>query len=361
MGINGFWIFLNDIVKKIDIDKIKFKPLIIDINLYIYKYVIGLRNNVNNKYPNSIHIYALYRILRMLLNYNILPICIFDGKTPKLKQDSVNRRKQLSHNANEKIVSNNLNPNLNLNQYIKNYKKSFVLTYDMIEECKIFLDHTGLPYVESIGEGDPQCAALSHYYSNSITGVLSDDSDIITYGSKILFKEIDPETNIITYISQQSIIEYLQNKTNNIRKENNLESLTFTFDAFIDFTIVLGNDYANGIRSSQKICREELFKLFVLNDLDINKLILYIYKINTNYEKILYYIPENFLEKYSEIKKLYLNVEIINPSNINIHMSNPNLTKLKDFLTTHNFLQNDILILSNILIQNYKLFSIKKI
>jgi 5'-3' exonuclease len=357
MGINGFWVFLNDIVKKVDIDKIKFKPLIIDINLYIYKYVIGLRNNVNNKYPNSIHIYALYRILKMLLNYNILPICIFDGKTPKLKQDSIIRRKQISHNANEKIALNNLNSD----QYIKNYKKSFILTYDMIQECKIFLGHTGLPYVESLGEGDPQCAAMSHYYSNSITGVLSDDSDIITYGSKILFKEINPETNIITYISQQAIIEYLQNKTNNIRKENNLEALTFTFDSFIDFTIVLGNDYAHGIRSNQKINREELFKLFVLNDLDINKLVSYIYELNNNFGTIVYYIPEKFIEKYIEIKNLYLKVEIIHPSKINIQMTNPNLSKLKNFLTTHNIFENDILILSNILIQNYKLFSIKRI
>ena len=356
MGVNGFWIFFNDIVKKIDINSIKAQPLIIDISLYIYKYVIGFRNNPNLKstYVPS-HIYALYRIIKLLLTYNIMPICVFDGKGPKLKQNSINRRKQISQNANEKILTLNTDSG----EYIKNYKKSFILTYDMIEECKIFLQYTGLPYIESIGESDPQCAALSHYYANIITGVLSEDSDIITYGSQNLFRDIDPEKNQILTISSEGIIEYLQAKTNTIRKELNLSPLIITKDAFIDFTIILGNDYVNGIRSSTKTDRDELFRLFVLNDLLMEKFISYIYGINVELNKIVYYIPENFLIKYMEIKEIYTKVDIINPSEINIKMKRPDLNKLQNFLIKNKFSQNDKLILSNLLLVNYKIFSIR--
>ena len=34
----------------------------------------------------------------------------------------------------------------------------------MISECKELLDKSGIPYVNSIGEADPQCVGMQHYY-----------------------------------------------------------------------------------------------------------------------------------------------------------------------------------------------------
>jgi 5'-3' exonuclease len=356
MGVSGLWVFLNDIIKNIDINKIASQPIIIDINLYIYKYVIGFRNKQHLKYTTTPHIYALYRILKLLLTYNIMPICIFDGKSPRIKEKLINKRKKNSQNALDALDAIS-DTNIDSDAYIKKYKKSFILTHEMIEDCKIFLNYTGIPYVESIGESDPQCAALCHYYNNIISGVLSDDSDILAYGSKKIFKEINIHTNEIMYISQNELIEYLQTKTNIICKENNINSLTFTFNSFIDFTIILGNDFTYGIRTSHKINREEIFKLFVLNEFNIEKMIEYIYIVNEQYNKIVYYIPENFLDKYKEIKNNYTKVKIINPADININMTKPNLSKLKEYLIFNNMHSDDILIISNMLIKSYESYN----
>ena len=217
----------------------------------------------------------------------------------------------------------------------------------MIQECKMFLDLMGIPHCTAYEEADSQCASLAYYYNNFTNGVVSEDSDIMIFGSPQLIRDVDFKSsnkfcNIILY---EDIINYLQLKTDQIRTELNLERLIFTRENFVDFTIIMGNDYNNGIRCSggnSVSNRELLFRLFVKNDLKIENFIGYLYAINKKLNKIKFYIPENFIAKIINCRINYRYANIYEPSDIHIYMNKPNYDEIKKIMMDNEFMSSQI-------------------
>lgn len=359
MGTTGFWSYYSSLVKTMNLSKIKNHIMFIDIILYIHKYVIGIRKSGNDikleDGKNITHIHAMHKIIKPFIDLNILPICVFDGKAPIIKEETIEKRKDVIENSIEKCVKlkeNNISEKDE--EYIKYFKRSFVLTTDMINECKEFLDNLGLPYVNSIGEADPQCAGLSHYYMNYCAGVYSEDSDIILNGGSILLRDLNLKDNTISYIKKDSIINFLQEKCDIITEKYNLSKQIITHEIFIDFSHIMGNDYCNGIRCSGGNNRDKLFEIFVCCNFDVELFVETIYELNK--KKILFYIPEDFLIKWKISKNTFDNIKIINPAEINLNLNKINTTKLYYFLSKYEF-KNEIIInmcdIMNILYLNY--------
>jgi 5'-3' exonuclease len=359
MGTTGFWSFYDILIKKIPLDNIKGKVAIIDIILYIHKYVIGIRksgHDITTKDGKVInHIYAISKIIKNFTDNNILPVCVFDGKSPLLKEESVEKRKEIIEISKEKCEQLKTNSNENTEEYIKYFKRSFNITNDMIIECKQFLELSGIPFVNSIGEADPQCAGLGYYYKNISSGVFSEDSDILMYGAPCLLRDFDLKTNTVSIIYMEDILKYLQEKTDTITTKFNKKKLIFTKENFIDFSIIMGNDYCGGIRSNGGNNRDKLFELFVISQLNVPVFINIIYELNT--DKIIYYVPENFLIKWKLSKKIYSNVEIILPSLIDINMKKPQIKNMNNFLEELNFREDIINHINESLTNVYNYFS----
>ena len=153
------------------------------------------------------------------------------------------------------------------------------------------------------------------------------------------------------------ILNYLQSKTQEICRTNFKKPLQFTMDNFIDFTIILGNDYGHGIRCSGGNNRDKLFELFVINDFDVVKYIVHLYQINKEVNHIKYYIPENFIEKWVISRNNYKLAEIINPSDINIFMNQPNYDDLIHLLINKKINKSQIEYITTSLKKLYNLYS----
>jgi 5'-3' exonuclease len=378
MGCKGFWAFFAPIVKTESIDVLVGKPIIIDIMLYIYKYIIGIRNNgndiINDDGNNLNHIYAINNLIKLYSEKGILPICVFDGKSPDIKKDVVDKRKHTINSSDEKckILETKIKSNdeylydyfceedIELNEYIKNFKKSFIMNTEIINECKYLLSCYGIPYVDSVNEADSQCSVLSHYYKNIIPGVLSEDSDIIIFGSHTLYRDIDFKLNRVKSINIDDIMNFLQEKTNTICFEHFKKPFKITKENFIDFTIILGNDYNYGVRCSGGTNREKIFELFVLNDCNVIKFIAHIYQINKMCGYIKYYIPDQFIEKWVKSQMNYKEAKIYDPSDITIHMKTPNFFELESFLSEKKINVNQIELISNIINKMFHYYSQKK-
>jgi 5'-3' exonuclease len=364
MGCKGLWAFLNDIIQDVSLDKLRGKPIVVDIMLYIYKYTIGIRNTgydiISPNGENLNHIYAIYNLIKNYSDNGILPICVFDGKSPDIKKESVEKRKLIAGLADVKckqILNDDNYDNYDDIEYIKNFKKSFSINSTIIDECKYLLKCFGIPYIDSIGEADSQCTAISHYYKNVISGVLSEDSDILIFGGHSLYRDFDLKNNSIKMLELEQILKYLQDKTFKICSENFKKPLQFTMDNFIDFTVILGNDYGHGIRCSGGNNREKLFELFVLNDFNIIKYIAHLYQINKEINFIRYYIPENFIEKWVLSRNNYKLAEIIDPSDINIYMNQPNFDDLMVFLLNKKVNKHQIEYISTSLKKLFSMYS----
>lgn len=379
MGTTGFWSFYHDLIQTIPLDNIKGKILFIDIILYIHKYVIGIRKSgydMKTKDGKVInHIYALCKILKNFMEIDIFPVLVFDGKSPDIKEETVEKRKEQTGFSIEKcneIIMEKLDnlenveniENLDIfnefvtdEEYIKYFKRSFILTPQMIQECKNFLDKCGIPYVNSIGEADPQCVGLHHYYKNISSGIYSEDSDILLYGAEFLYRDIDIKNNTISVLYKHSIIEYLQKKTNNICKKFNLPDKTITQDILIDFSIIMGNDYCNGIRISGGNNRDRLFELFVLTKFNVDDFVELLYLLNKHADKIIYYIPELFLIKWTLSKKLYNSVDILDPKNVDIRFKKNNPNEIRMILQKYNIRSDIIEHFINALEYNFNTFN----
>jgi flap endonuclease-1 len=293
MGIKKLLKFLNNydnLTNYKNISDYKGHKIAIDISLLIYQIIIGSRNSgsdiINNKGESVTHILGLFNKIIFLLKNDIIPVFIFDGKPSKLKNQTLHDRKKT-----KLMYAHKLKEVTNETDRIKYLKKTVYIGKKELNECRELLDMMGIPYINAPEEADSQCAYLAK--EGLVDAVYSDDMDILTFGSPIIIK------NLISF----------KNKPIELNLNNILEKLNLSYDEFIDFCILLGCDYSNGISN-------------------INYNIIYEYYLrNRNIESTLKNLKEdNFnvplLLNYKEIKKYYKEGPYIEITNLEIKPMN---------------------------------------
>jgi len=296
MGIKKLLKFLNNydnIVNCKNISDYRGTKIAIDISLLIYQIIIGVRNTgtdiINNKGDKVTHILGLFNKIIFLLKNNIIPVFIFDGKPSKLKNQTLYHRRKLKQSYITK-----LNETTNEKEKIKYLKKTVSIGKKELDECRELLELMGIPYINAPEEADSQCAYLAK--NGFVDAVYSDDMDILTFGSPIIIK------NLIS----------LKNKPIELNLNNILEKLNLSYDEFIDFCILLGCDYSNGISN-------------------INYNIIYEYYMrNKNIEDTLKSLKANNFNvpvqlDYQEIKKYYKEGPYIEITNLEMKPINNEL------------------------------------
>ena len=87
MGIKNLNRFLKteckDAIKFISLKELSGKKIAIDISIYLFKYA-----------SEQALIENIYLMLSVFRHYNIIPIFIFDGKTPTEKKELIQKRKE---------------------------------------------------------------------------------------------------------------------------------------------------------------------------------------------------------------------------------------------------------------------------
>lgn len=331
MGVTGFRKFLTyigtDITSSASINTISCDRIVIDGTQRLYKQCIGRRSNGHDMYTSDgksiTHLYAMFTFAIGMLEMGIKQVYVFDGKSPIEKGDVIEERKAIktkAQNAYEN-TSDKTSPDA-----IKNFKRSFHLKQDEIADCMKILKFMGIPYIIAPGEADQQCAMVSNYYKMN---VMTDDSDILVFGGNQIVTNFSFKTKQVNNISREDILTHMLEKANAILTANNMDNImNITHDNFVDFCILMGTDYKNK-KNHYKIIgiqQDKLFELFVVNNFSIEKLV-DILKQDENVK-----IPENFVEIWQDVKKVYNHSTFTNPQNINVHMEQPQIKELIDFL-----------------------------
>lgn len=222
----------------------------VDASLLIHQTVIALRSTgkdmKNSKGQLTSHLHGiLYKILIFLQN-KMVPIFVFDGKAPNIKNRTLEKRK-----TRKKIAENKLKElsDEEDEEYIKNFKQTFKPNKEDIKEATILLDLMGIPYIIAPGEADVVCAWLASRHDENkkryVKGVCSDDSDILAFGAHYLFKDM------LKFMSKNK-------KVTIISLHKTLAKLNLTMKQFTDLCVLLGCDYCDNIRG---IGPETAFKL----------------------------------------------------------------------------------------------------
>lgn len=351
MGIPGSGHFFKPVCVQRCISELRGKKVLVDGSSVLHKQCIGRRNGGTEplrKDGKSInHIYSIFMFVTRLLEKGIMPIFVFDGKAPVEKAGTISERRKVKAKAIEKC---NELVDKKCDEYAKNYKKSFHVTKVQINECKELLRAMGIIVIQSLQEADAQLAALSHIYSDEIAGIITEDPDVLVYAGSKMFKNFSFITNSYTEISRLFLLTYLKEKANNIRSDNNLEPIdVFTHIDFLNFAIMMGTDYKianydtklvqiNAGTSYEK--HENLFKLFVLSDCNISKMVNMMKLLNElsiiDTHENMFIVPDNYVDTMEKIKHIYLKSTVIDPRTISLRLIEPKPEKIFKIMCVDN-------------------------
>ena len=216
-------------INMIELSELKGKVIVIDISIYLYRYVAenALVENV-------------YLLLSIFRHYNIRPIFIFDGMPPDEKLELLKKRKadkvksEAEYNELKKKLSQSNSLSFEEKQEITSsmdaLKKKFVyLTKNHIQITKQLINSYGATYIDAPGEADGLCA--SFVLSGKAWGCMSDDMDMFVYGCPRILRY----TSLLNHTAVLYDVYGI------------LHTLNMTHDEFKDVCVLSGTDYnANG-------------------------------------------------------------------------------------------------------------------
>ena len=293
-------------ITKLHFNDLTGKKIALDASIIIYAYVIAIKNtgddlrNLNGEITS--HIHAVVSKTQLYLDNGITPIFVFDGKPPNLKNNVLDKRKE-----NREIAKKQMEETSDEEKKTKLFKKSTVITWQQMNQCKEILRAMGIPVIESPEESDSQCANLSKI--NLAYGVGSEDMDILTFGAKKLLRNISSS-------KKNEIIEYDLEKI--------LSELKYTQQEFIDLCILLGCDYVEHIDGIGKKKAKEI--------IDEYRTIDNFLKTSSDVKNGKYKIEDDYVEKVNLARDYFLN----GPANVftanQIKLTNPDQKKIKDLL-----------------------------
>jgi hypothetical protein len=228
----------NRAISKISLEHLKGKTIVVDISIYIYKFLI------DGQYMEH-----LYFFLGLFKYYQIEPIFIFDGKPPPEKWDIIKKRKceknvaKLEYDALlDQIDELSTDMNENIEEKLSTLKKRMISMKDAdISETKKMIDLFGFTYYDAIGEADEVCA---YFVLNGLAwACLTDDMDMFLYGCPKVIRSLS--------MMKREIVLY---DTEKIMSELSMPILDF-----IKVVLLTGSDYYSENTISIKLVFEHYY------------------------------------------------------------------------------------------------------
>jgi 5'-3' exonuclease len=184
------------------------KKIAVDISIYMYKFQ-----------SDNVLIENIYLMLSIFRHYKIIPIFIFDGKSPTEKKALLEKRRadkkeaEKQYNKLKKVLNeNNDIDEADKQEIISNMdvlKKQFVyITREKIDEVKDLIRSYGATYYDAHGEADELCAQL--VLKNKVWACLSEDMDMFVYGCHRVIRYISLLNHTIVLYDIKEILDKLQ-------------------------------------------------------------------------------------------------------------------------------------------------------
>lgn len=280
MGIRGLSKYFKNHIKngisKIDIDSLNGKKIVIDTSIYMYRF------NENNEMIEN-----FYTLLLMFKFHDIIPLFIFDGITPKEKQETIKERQEAREDAQQKI--DNLDTDLNIYSLRDLKRKRTRVSNKDRKLLRDLFDSCGVMYQYAPEEADSLCA--QYVINGEAWACMSDDMDLFVYKCPRVIR-------YFSLVSKTAILYIFDEILNNMQ---------ISFESFQNICIMSGTDY-------NKTSHDIEYNMMLYNN---NKL------------------DNNIIPQYANIKSLYT---VDHSKHINtISVKWKEREHIQSFLEQHNF------------------------
>ncbi len=181
----------------------------------------------------------LYRTTRLITEFDIKLVFVFDGKPPELKTKEIEKRREIRQKAEEEYKEAVARGDMETA-----WSKAVAtgrLTREMAKEAQQVLSYMGIPYVQAPCEGEAQAAYMAQ--KDAVWATASRDFDTVLFGSPRLLRYLTitgrkrlPSKGISVPL-QPELIEL-----HRVLTENQL-----TREQLVDIALLVGTDFHPGI------------------------------------------------------------------------------------------------------------------
>ena len=241
-------VLLTPIIVKqpLTLEDLRQKRLAVDTNGELYQFLALIRLRDGSPLRDShgritSHLSGLfYRTTRLMADYELELVFVFDGKPPSLKLEEIARRRSIKERYDAEHASA-----IEAGDLAKAYSKATMtsrLTRDMANEARELLTLMGLPVIQAPSEGEAQASHMAG--KSSVWAAASKDYDCLLFGAPRLLrfltisgKEFLPSKGAFRAITPELI------ETSTLLKHYGL-----TREQLIDVAILIGTDFNDGVK-----------------------------------------------------------------------------------------------------------------
>lgn len=230
----------------ISLDALQDRRLAVDGNGELYQFLALIRLPDGTPLRDShgrvtSHLSGLfYRVTRLIADYRVQLVFVFDGAPPELKAADLARRRAVRARYDEELAEARAAGDL-----ARAYSKATMtsrLSGEMVREAVELLGLLGIPAVMAPSEGEAQAAHMAR--AGGVWAAVSKDFDTLLFGAPrhvrfmtISGKEFLPSRGAFRPITPE-LIELAPL----------LDELGITHDQLVDVAILIGTDFNPGIR-----------------------------------------------------------------------------------------------------------------
>lgn len=232
--------------RPIDLDALRDRRLAVDGNGELYQFLALIRLPDGTPLRDShgrvtSHLSGLfYRVTRLIADYRVQLVFVFDGAPPGLKTADLARRRAVRARYEEELAEARAAGDL-----ARAYSKATMtsrLSGEMVREAVELLGLLGIPSVMAPSEGEAQAAHMAR--AGDVWAAVSKDFDTLLFGAPrhvrfmtISGKEFLPSRGAFRPITPE-LIELAPL----------LDELGITHEQLVDLAILIGTDFNPGIR-----------------------------------------------------------------------------------------------------------------
>jgi len=234
------------IKQSLTLEDLRRKRLAVDTNGELYQFLALIRLRDGSPLRDShgritSHLSGLfYRTTRLMTDYALELVFVFDGKPPVLKLEEIARRRSIKerYDAEHALA-------IEAGDLAKAYSKATMtsrLTRDMTDEARELLKLMGLPVIQAPSEGEAQASHMAR--RSSVWAAASKDYDCLLFGAPRLLRfltisgrEFLPSKGAFRAITPELI-----------EASTLLGHYGLTREQLIDVAILIGTDFNDGVK-----------------------------------------------------------------------------------------------------------------
>jgi flap endonuclease-1 len=243
VGVNLTPIVVKTIIR---LESLRGRSLAIDANNTLYQFLSLIRTPDGTPLKDSqgnvtSHLAGLmFRTTRLMDDYDISPVFVFDGTPPPLKEQEISQRRRIREKAKREWKEA-----LEAEDYASAFSKAVMtsrLTRPMIDDAKQLLKLLGIPFVQAPSEAEAQTAYMA--MKGDVWASTSRDYDSLLFGTPRLLRYLTISGR--EFLPSKGISRPLKPELINL--EEFLTHHEISRKQLIDVAILIGTDFNKGIQ-----------------------------------------------------------------------------------------------------------------